>query len=81
MCSARRLVVFNVCMKFNENMSSSFKVMEQTRKLLRDTRTHTHTKKKEKDENIIPPWHTSHAGGIKISIIREGYSLYLIKSK
>ena len=34
MCSARRLMVFNVYMKFNENMSSAFKVMERTRKLL-----------------------------------------------
>ena len=34
MCSARRLMVFNVCMKFHENMSSGFKVMEQTLKLL-----------------------------------------------
>ena len=38
LCSARRLMVFNVCVKFHENMSSSFKVMETTRKLL------THTK-------------------------------------
>ena len=35
MCSARRLMVFNVCVKFHENMLSSFKVMERTRKLLR----------------------------------------------
>ena len=34
MCSARRLMVFNICVKFHENMSSSFKVMERTRKLL-----------------------------------------------
>ena len=31
---ANRLMVFNVCMKFHENMSSGFKVMERTRKLL-----------------------------------------------
>ena len=30
MCSARRLMVFNVCVKFHENMSSGFKVMERT---------------------------------------------------
>ena len=41
MCSACRLMVFNVCMKFHENMSSSFKVMEKTQKLSRDTHTHT----------------------------------------
>ena len=34
MCSAHCLMVFNVCVKFHENMSSSFKVMELTRKLL-----------------------------------------------
>ena len=34
MCSARRLMVFNVCVKFHENISSGFKVMEGTRKLL-----------------------------------------------
>ena len=62
MCSARRLMVFNVCMNFHENMSSRFKVTERTRKLLTDTHTHSHTHRK--DENIIPPWHTSYAGGI-----------------
>ena len=30
MCSASCLMVFNICMKFHENMSSSFKLMEQT---------------------------------------------------
>ena len=34
MFSARRLMVFNICVKFHENMSSPFKVMERTRKLL-----------------------------------------------
>ena len=34
MCSARHLMVFNICVKFHENMSSCFKVMEQTRKSL-----------------------------------------------
>ena len=33
-CSACRLMVFNVCVKVHENMSSCFKVMERTRKLL-----------------------------------------------
>ena len=51
LCSARRLMVFIVCVKFHENMSSGFKVMERTRKLLTDTHTHTH----RKDKNIIPP--------------------------
>ena len=30
MCSARHLIVFNICVKFHENMSSCFKVMERT---------------------------------------------------
>ena len=34
MYSARCLMVFNVCVKFHENMSSGFKVMERTQKLL-----------------------------------------------
>ena len=33
-CSACRLIVFNVSVKFHENMSSAFKVMERPRKLL-----------------------------------------------
>ena len=34
MCSARCLMVFNAWVKFHENMSSGFKVMERSRKLL-----------------------------------------------
>ena len=34
MCSACRLMVFNICVKINENTSSSFKLMEGTQKLL-----------------------------------------------
>ena len=34
MCSARRLVVFNICVKFHENMSSGFKLMDWIQKLL-----------------------------------------------
>ena len=62
MCCAPRLMVFNVCVKFHENMSSGFKVMERTQKLLTDTHTHT----QRKDENIIPPRHTLYAGGINM---------------
>ena len=32
--SANRLMMFNICVKFHENMSSGFKVMERTLKLL-----------------------------------------------
>ena len=38
MCSARRLIVFNICVKFHENISSGYQVKEWTGKLL----THTH---------------------------------------
>ena len=34
MGSARRPMVFNICMKFHENMSSGSKVMERTQKML-----------------------------------------------
>ena len=34
MCSARCVMVFNICVKFHENISSGFKVMKRTRKLL-----------------------------------------------
>ena len=34
MCSAPCLMVFNICVKFHENKSSGFKVMELIRKLL-----------------------------------------------
>ena len=34
MCSAHCLKVFNVCVKFHENMSRGFKVIERTQKLL-----------------------------------------------
>ena len=48
----------NICVKLHENMSSGFKVMEKTQKLLRDT--HTHIK-----ENYIPHYmHTRYAGHI-----------------
>ena len=33
LCSACHLMVFNICVKFHENMSSGFNVMEQTQKL------------------------------------------------
>ena len=50
MCSAHRLMVFNVCVKFHENMSSDFKVMEKTRKLLTDTNTRTHRERERERE-------------------------------
>ena len=47
----------NICVTFHENMSSGFKVMERTQKLLTDT----HTQKK----HYIPHcMHTSYAEGI-----------------
>ena len=56
MCSACHLIVFNICVKFHENMSRGFKVMERTQKLLTDT---------HKKENYIPHcMHTSYDRGI-----------------
>ena len=34
MCSACRLMVFNLCVKLHENLSSGFKVMDWIQKLL-----------------------------------------------
>ena len=34
MFSACPLMVFNICVKFHENMSSAFKIIKRTRKLL-----------------------------------------------
>ena len=54
MRSACCLMVFNVCVKFHENMSSGFKVMEQTRNVVnRHTHAHTHTHR-EKMKTIYP---------------------------
>ena len=53
MCSARRLMVFNICVKFHENMSSGFKVMEQTRKLLTQ-REREREREREKTKTIYP---------------------------
>ena len=44
-------MVFNVYVKFHENVLSGFKVMERTRKLLTDTHTHTH---REKTKTLYP---------------------------
>ena len=54
MCSARRLMVFNVCVKFHETMLSGFKVMERTPKLLTDTHTHTHTHTEKRRKHYTP---------------------------
>ena len=41
MSSACCLMVFNVCVKFHENMSSGFKVMERTQKYVNTQRAIT----------------------------------------
>ena len=53
MCSACHTMVFSICVKFHENMSSDFKVMERTQKLLKHTHTHAHTHR-EKTKTIYP---------------------------
>ena len=60
-------MVFNIYVKFHENMLSGFKVMDRTRKMLTDTLTERE-REREKVENYIPPWHTSYAVGIKKSM-------------
>ena len=44
LCSAHPIIVLYICMTFHKNMSSRFRVMEQTRKLLTDR----HTEKRRK---------------------------------
>ena len=50
-------MVFNICVKFHENMSSGFKGMEQKQKLLTDKNT-------QKRRKLYTPLHTSYARGI-----------------
>ena len=77
MCSARWLMVFNVCVKFHENMSSSFKVMERTRKFVNTQRAIT--QKEEKPElrflcsarqlkvfNVCVKFHENMSSGFKV---------------
>ena len=77
MCSACRLMVFHVCVKFHENMSSGFKVTEQTRKLL-TTHTHTH---REKTKTIYPHGILCMPGGIIILNIPSYMELCLCHRK
>ena len=86
MCSARRLMVFNVCVKFHENMSRGFKVMERTRKFLIDTRTHKQRERERererKDENYIPPRTTrqcyiSHFKKLSLAVLKKKIFKYL----
>ena len=42
-------MVFNICVKFHENMSSAFKVMERTRKLLTDREREREREKRERE--------------------------------
>ena len=66
MCYAQCLMVFNIFVKFHENMSSGFKVMERMRKLLTDTHT-------EKRRKLCIPLHTSYAGGITRDMVHVFY--------
>ena len=50
-------MVFKICVTFHENMSSGYKVTEQTRELLTDTH-------REKSRKLYTPLHTSYARGI-----------------
>ena len=77
MCSARLLIVFKVCVKFCENMSSGFKIMERTRKIVNTQRAIT--LKVEKPElqflcsarrlmvfNVCVKFHENMSSGCKI---------------
>ena len=77
MCSARRLMVFNVCVKFHENVSSGFKVMEWTRKIVNTQRAIT--QKEEEPElrfvcsacrlmvfNVCVKFHENMSSGLKL---------------
>ena len=77
MCSARRLMVFNVCVKFHENVSSGFKVMERTRKIVNTQRAIT--QKVEEPElrfmcsacrlmvfNVCVKFHENMSSGLKL---------------
>ena len=77
MCSARQLIVFNVCVKFHENMLSGFKVMERTRKIVNTHRAIT--QKVEKPElqfmcsarclmvfNVCVKFHENMSNGLKV---------------
>ena len=41
MCSACRLMMFNICVLFHENMSRGFEVMERTQKIVNTQRAIT----------------------------------------
>ena len=56
MYSACHLIVFNICIKFHENMSSGFKVMERTQKLLTQTERERE-KEREKRRKLYIPLH------------------------
>ena len=52
MCSECHLMVFNICVKFHENMSSGFKVMERTQKLLTERE-----RERERTRKLYTPLH------------------------
>ena len=64
MCSACHLMVFNICVKFHENMSGGFKVMERTQKLLTEKHTNTDTHIENTKTIYHIALHTSYARGI-----------------
>ena len=66
MCSACRLMVFNVCVKFHENMSSSFKVMERTRKLLKPELRFMYSARCLMVFNLCVKFHENMSSGFKV---------------
>ena len=57
----------NICVKFHENMSSCFKVMEKTQKLLRDT--HTHKKKENYIPHCMHTWYAGHITRVTVHVL------------
>ena len=54
----------NICVKFHENMSSGFKVMEKTQKLLRDT----HTQKRKLYTHFLHIWYAGDITRVTIHV-------------
>ena len=63
LCYTVQLVIPNVCTKFQNPKSSSFREIFDRKKL---TNTHTHTQTQTEKAKTIYPLYTSYAGGINI---------------
>ena len=62
MCSACRLMVFDICVKFHEKYQEVLKLMSRHENCQHPP--HTHTQRKDEKLKKYTPLHTSYAGGI-----------------